>query len=141
MTSERSPRVPNSTGRVMILQVLADIRSGLASGLSFRALFDQLGHRLPGMSYRQFCRYGDRVRASMADPDLAAVLPRRPTDGLSPAAPVDIPAAGAPGATARPGQVSSPRQTEKTDGPKAPARPRGFVRRAGLPDDNKDKLV
>lgn len=146
MAPERPHRVPYGSGRIMILQALGDIRSGLASGLSFRTIFEQLGDRLPGMSYRQFLRYGNRVRAGMTDSDLDAVLPRRTVDPLPSATPVPFDystgrPSGPPVDMPRPGQASSPRQTEKTDGPKAPPRPRGFVRRTGIPDDNKDKLV
>jgi hypothetical protein len=141
--AKRLSHVPNGQGRVMILQALSDIRAGITAGQSSRALFDQLKSRLDGMSYRQFCRYADRVRQSVQNPDLQMIQPKRGAPLALLAAPNSAPAIE-PGAAARPAPASIPpaRTAQETnDGPKAPPRPRGFVRLGGLPDDNKDKLI
>jgi hypothetical protein len=139
--AKRLSHVPNGQGRVMILHALSDIRAGITAGQSSRALFDQLKSRLDGMSYRQFCRYADRVRQSVQNPDLQMIQRGARFAPLAAPSPA---LASKPGAAARPAPASihpTHAAQETNDGPKAPPRPRGFVRLSGLPDDNKDKLI
>ena len=140
MSKEPRIRVPIGQGRVMILANLAEIREGVLNGHTSRTLFNQLEARLDGMSYRQFCRYVDRIRLSFRNPDLEMIKLTRAAASIrhGTARPADRSLV----TQALPATSTTQNSTQEIkDGPKAPSRHRGFVRLAGLPDDNKDKLI
>lgn len=135
MTSTAIPRLPKGTGRALIVPLRGAIQDGLVAGLRVLDLFQQLQPKLGGMSYRQFCRYTERLQNTLPPSDIDALRPRtafsRPLE--NPPQPTPTTAAALP--TSR---------QEPPEGPILPPprpQPRRFVRRAGLPDDNKDYLL
>jgi hypothetical protein len=135
---------PNSRryeGRAAFIAQLAVIRSEVESGFSLRSIYDGRKAAL-GIGYRYFHqlvarhigfardRFSDRPTASPAPPSSSAHQ-KRPTTPLAVEPVQQVKAAETMDGTPK----------EKNDGPKAPPRPRGFVRLGGLPDDNKDKLI
>lgn len=146
MVAKPPSRLSKGEGLVLMISARGDIRVGLAAGLSVRVLFDQHRSRLGGMSYRQFCRYVDRLRQHDQNPDLKALRTVRPA---GPATPSPSPARQpTPKSSALPtlsGGKDAPETTatpkENLDGPKAAPRPRTFTRLGGIADDHKDKLI
>ncbi len=137
----RNPKSRRYEGRAAFIAQLAVIRSEVESGFSLRSIYDGRKAAL-GIGYRYFHqlvarhigfardRFSDRPTASPAPPSSSAHQ-KPPT---------------IPFAVERVQQVKAAETTygtpkEKNDGPKAPPRPRSFVRLGGLPDDNKDKLI
>jgi hypothetical protein len=135
--AKRRVGLPKGQGPVMLMVHLRDIRADIEAGHTARAIFVRLADRLGGMSYRQFATYISRLQKNPEVNTIAALRPRRreAASTLPPPAPMQAPAAHYPALT--PTQPAK----ENHDGPKAPPRPRGFVRLGGLPDDNKDKLI
>jgi len=146
MTKTPSSRLPKGEGLVMIVALMADLKTGLAGGLSSRMLYDRYSARLAGMSYRQFCRYVSRLREDAADPIIAALRPRAKSGHMRRGA---MPQDSAPPAEKpKPSlllskeplaQVETPTR-EITDGPRAAPRPRTFQRHKGPADDHKDEI-
>jgi hypothetical protein len=114
---------------------IEDIRAAIAAGHTGRAIFEQLADYLAGMSFRQFTTYMGRLRDR---PELNTIAALRPPKkkGLASSSPAPAPVTGSASQTHR---DSTPGRND--DGPKAPPRPRGFVRLSGLPDDNKEYLI
>jgi len=135
--AKRRIGLPKGQGPVMLMLHLKDIRGDLEAGYTARAIFVRLADRLGGMSYRQFATYISRLHEN---PDVNTIAALRPRSGKAPSTlppPVSMQAAAAQHSALMPTQPTKDNQ----DGPKAPFRPRGFVRRPGLPDDNKDQLI
>jgi hypothetical protein len=137
--AKRRVGLPKGQGPVMLMVHLRDIRADIEAGHTARAIFVRLADRLGGMSYRQFATYVSRLHEK---PDVNTIAALRPRKGkaastLPPPAQMQAPAAQHP--ALKPAQTTQ----ENHDGPKAPPRPepRRFIRRAGLPDDNKDYLL
>jgi len=146
MVAKPPSRLQKGEGLVLMISARGDIRAGLAAGLSVRVLFDQHCSRLGGMSYRQFCRYVDRLRHHDPDPDLVALRTVRPAGSAtplpSPARPLppeSFPPPTSPAGQDTPDTIATPK--ENSDGPKAAPRPRTFTRLGGIADDHKDKLI
>jgi hypothetical protein len=137
--AKRRIGLPKGQGPVMLMLHLKDIRADIEAGHTARAIFVRLADRLGGMSYRQFATYIRRLNENPDVNTIAALRPRRAkaASTLPPPAPMQALPAQHPAVT--PAQPSQ----ENHDGPKAPPRPepRRFIRRAGLPDDNKDYLL
>jgi hypothetical protein len=137
----RNPKSRRYEGRAAFIAQLAVIRSEVESGLSLKSIYDGRKAAL-GIGYRYFHqlvarhigfardRFSDRPTASPVPPSSSAhhTRPTRPAD---------------PNPVQRVNAAENTYRTpkENNDGPKAPPRPRGFVRLPGLPDDNKDYLI
>jgi hypothetical protein len=130
--------------RVIFLGLREVLQRELATGRSLRALYVASGAS-KAMSYPLFARYVTRYLPNESviqrwSATRSATVPTIPSDRPS------SEAASAPAASPLPNNSGSKEHSdltpkENSDGPKAPPRPRGFVRLGGLPDDNKDKLI
>jgi hypothetical protein len=129
------PGLPKGHGPVLLMRHIEDIRAAIAAGYTGRAIFEQLADHLAGMSFRQFTTYMGRLRNR---PEVNTIAALRPPKKGKLASSSPVPAAVI-GSAYQPHRDSTPGRND--DGPKAPPRPRGFVRRAGLPDDNKEYLI
>jgi hypothetical protein len=137
----RNPKSRRYEGRAAFIAQLAAIRSEVESGLSLKSIYEGRKAAL-GIGYRYFHqlvarhigfardRFSDRPTSSPALSS-SSVHQTRQTIPLAVERVQQVKAAETTDGTSK----------EKNDGPKAPPRPRGFVRLGGLPDDNKDKLI
>ncbi len=137
----RNPKSRRYEGRAAFIAQLAVIRSEVESGFSLKSIYDGRKAGL-GIGYRYFHqlvarhigfardRFSDRPTASPAPPSSSAHQ-KRPT----------TPLAAEPVQQVKAAETTDGTPKENNDGPKAPPRPRGFVRLPGLPDDNKDYLI
>jgi hypothetical protein len=135
--SRTRPGLPKGHGPVLLMRHIEDIRAAIAAGHTGRAIFEQLADHLAGMSFRQFTTYIGRLRDRPEVNTIAALRP--PKKGrFAPSSSAPAPVTGSASKTHR---DSTPGRND--DGPKAPPRPepRRFIRRAGLPDDNKEYLI
>lgn len=135
--------------RAVFLGLRDAIRRELETGRSLRAAFVASGADKT-MGYSIFTRYVARYLA--AESEVQRSSARRASKSSSqlsqthPGSPAPAPAV-APGypqpSLSGNQELSVETPKENSDGPKAPPRPepRRFIRRAGLPDDNKDYLI
>jgi hypothetical protein len=136
-----NPKSRRYEGRAAFIAQLTVIRSEVESGFSLKAIYDGRKAAL-GIGYRYFHqlvarhigfardRFSDRPTASPVPPSSSAHQ-KRPT---TPADPKPVQRVNA-------AETTDGTPKENNDGPKAPPRPRGFVRLPGLPDDNRDYLI
>jgi hypothetical protein len=137
----RNPKSRRYEGRAAFIAQLGAIRSEVESGFSLKSIYDGRKAAL-GIGYRYFHqlvarhigfardRFSNRPIASPVPPPSSVPQTRTTTR----ADPKPVQHASATENTGR-----TPK--ENNDGPKAPPRPRSFVRLSGLPDDNKDYLI
>ena len=137
----RNPKSRRYEGRAAFIAQLAVIRSEVESGFSLKSIYDGKKAAL-GIGYRYFhqlvARHIGFGRDRFSDrPTPSPVLPSSPAHQTRPTHPAE------PKPVQRVNTAENRGRTpkENNNGPKAPPRPRGFVRLGGLPDDNKDKLI
>jgi hypothetical protein len=146
----KSPNIePRSWGekRSVFLGLREAIRLELDTGRSLRSAYVASGAD-KAMGYSIFTRYVARYLP--AESEIQRWGSKRTnetaplTSQVRPPATAPAPAAAPAYPTTSLSGTQKPTETtpkENNDGPKAPPRPRGFIRRPGLPDDNKDQLI
>lgn len=130
LAASKAPR--KGAGRVAFLARLDSFASLMNAGHPQRSIYDDHAASL-GISYSQFNRYvGKYILGKISGRQSpSGQTPKRDEDSVNAAGHGNNP----------PSTSTSHSEQENNDGPKAPPRPRGFVRLDGLPDDNKDKLI